>query len=92
MPALILYQLRDGPHGREPTTERGDIERLARESWLDDRRECLDWIVIESRFNVVRSSVPGVVTTSRKLRDYLPPDDPGGPPKQAERSLQASLP
>ena len=32
MPDLARYQLRDGPHADEPTTDRGEIERLARVS------------------------------------------------------------
>ncbi|HZO28736.1 MAG TPA: hypothetical protein VFH48_22405 [Chloroflexota bacterium] len=30
MPDLFRYQLVDGPHAGGPTTERGEIERLAR--------------------------------------------------------------
>ena len=72
MPALVQYQLRDGPLVGEPTTERGQIERLARECWAADCRAGLDSTVVETRFNVVRSGVPDLVATARKLRDYLP--------------------
>jgi len=72
VPALVQYQLRDGPLVGEPTTERGQIERLARECWAADCRAGLDSTVVETRFNVVRSGVPDLVATARKLRDYLP--------------------
>jgi hypothetical protein len=80
MPDLVRYQLRDGPHAGEPTTERGEIERLARECLAADCQPCRDRTVVETRFKVVRSSVPGVATTVRRLRDYLRPEDHGGPP------------
>jgi hypothetical protein len=75
IPALIHYQLWDGPHAGEPTTERGEIERLARECRAADCHAGLDSTVIETRFNVVRTSVPEVVTTTCRLRDYVPPVD-----------------
>jgi hypothetical protein len=75
MPDLVRYQLRDGPHAGEPNTERGEIERLARECQAADCRAGLDSTVLETRFNVVRSSLPETITTVRRLRDYLPPDD-----------------
>lgn len=73
MPDLARYQLVNGPHAGEPTGERGEIERLARECWAADCQTGLDSTVIETRNNVVRSNVPDVVTTARMLRDYLPP-------------------
>ena len=75
MPDLVRYQLRDGPHAGEPTTERGEIERLARECRAAACQAGLDSTVVETRFNVVRSSVPDLVTTVRRLGDYLPPAD-----------------
>ena len=77
MPELARYQLSDGPHAGEPTSERGEIERLARACQVAGCRTGLDSTVIETRFNVVRSSVPGPVITPRKLRDYLPTVDHG---------------
>jgi hypothetical protein len=77
MPDLVRYQLWDGPHAAEPTTERGEIERLARECRAAECQDCLDRTVVETRFNVVRSSVPETVTTVRRLRDYLRPDSAG---------------
>jgi hypothetical protein len=65
------YQLRDGPHADEPTTERGEIERLARECEAAECLAGLDLTVVDTRFTVVRSSVPDPVTTARTLRDYL---------------------
>jgi hypothetical protein len=76
MPDLARYQVRDGPHAGEPTTQCGEIERLARECRATGCGVGLASTVIETRFNVVRSSVPHRVATVRKLRDYLPPDDP----------------
>jgi hypothetical protein len=73
IPDLIQYQFVDGPHAGEPTTERGEIERRARGCEPAESRAGLDSTVIETRFNVVRSSVPAVIETLRKLRDYLPP-------------------
>ena len=73
MPDLFRYQLRDGPHAGEPNTERGEIERLARECLAAACRAGLDSTVIETRFNVVRSGVPETVTIARRLCDYLPP-------------------
>ena len=90
MPDLIRYQLRDGPHAGEPTTERGEIERLARECRAAGCRAGLDSTVTETRFNVVRSNVPDTVATSRRLRDYLPPQVRCGPPTRAE-ALGASV-
>ena len=87
MPDLLRYQLRDGPHAGEPTAERGEIERLARECRAADCQTGLDSTVIETRFNVVRSSLPAVMETIRTLRDYLPPLDQRKPPTQAEASL-----
>ena len=77
MPELARYQLRDGPHVGEPTTERGEIERLARTCQASACHAGLDSTVIETRFNVVRSGVPDQVITVRKLRDYLPSVDYG---------------
>ena len=48
-----------GSNAGEPTTERGKIERLARACQVVECRDGLDSTVIETRFNVVRSSVPG---------------------------------
>ena len=84
IPDLIRYQLRDGPHAGEPTTERGEVERLARECETAGCWAGLDSTVVETRFNVVRSPVPDVVTTVRRLRDYLPPQDGHGLPTRAE--------
>ena len=92
VPDLVRYQLQDASQESEPTTQRGEIERIARASQRDDCQECLDWTVIETRFNVVRSSVPGAVATVRRLRDYLPPEDPGGPTTCAERPRRANPP
>jgi hypothetical protein len=75
IPDLIHYRLQDGPHASEPTTQRSEIERLARECRATACRAGLDSTVVETRFNVVRSLVPDVVTTARRLRDYLPPVD-----------------
>jgi hypothetical protein len=75
MPALVHYRVSDGPHDGEPTTERGDIERLARACLAAGCRASLDSTVIETRFNVVRSGVAHRVATIRRLRDYLPPVD-----------------
>jgi hypothetical protein len=74
VPDLVHYQLRDGPHAGEPTSERGEVERLARECLASERRADLESTVVETRFNVVRSGVPHRVETVRKLRDYLPPE------------------
>ena len=68
MPDLVRYQLHDGSHPREPTTQCGEIERLARECQASGCGDCLAWTVVETRFSVVRSSVPTVVATARKLR------------------------
>jgi hypothetical protein len=87
VPDLLRYQLRDGPHAGELTAERGEIERLARECKVADCVAGLDSTVVETRFNVVRSSVPETVITARSLRDYLPPLDQRKPPTQAEASL-----
>ena len=84
MPNLIHFQLRDGPHAGEPISERGEIERLARECGTAGCWAGLDSTVVETRFNVVRSPVPDVVTTVRRLRDYLPPQDGHGLPTRAE--------
>jgi hypothetical protein len=86
IPDLIRYQLWDGPHAGEPITERAEIERLARECQAADRHACLDWTVIETRFNVVRSTVPETVTTARRLRDYLRPEGRRDPATQADGS------
>jgi hypothetical protein len=75
----------DGPHAGEPTTERGEIERLARECQAASYRAGLDATVVETRFNVVRSLVPDVVTTVRTLRDYLPAADQHVAPTEADR-------
>ena len=84
MPDLARYQLKDGPHAGEPTSERGEIERLARECRAAACPVGLDSTVIETRFNVVRSLVPDVITTVRMLRDYLPPRDHRDPPARAD--------
>ena len=73
MPDLLRYQLRDGPHAGEPTAERGEIERLARACQAADCQDGLDSTVVETRFNVVRSSLPETVTTARRLRDFCRP-------------------
>jgi hypothetical protein len=73
MPNLVRYQIRDGPHAGVPTSELGDIERFARECEAADCDACLDWTVMETRFNVARSSAPDPVATARKLPDYLSP-------------------
>ena len=91
MPDLVRYQLMDGPHAGEPTTERGEIERLARECRAGDCVAGLDSTVVETRFNVVRSLVPDVVTTVRRLRDYLPPVDRRDPLTRAEVFLDAAV-
>src|SRR5436309_365564 len=91
IPDLIRYQLWHGPHAGGPTTARGEIERLARECRAADCQAGLDSTVIETRFNVVRSSVPDTVTTARRLRDYLPPVDQRDQPLRSKHSL-ASLP
>jgi len=77
MPELARYQLSDGPHAGEPTSERGEIERLARACQTATCRAGLDSTVIETRFNVVRSGVPYLVTRAHQLCDYLPPVDHG---------------
>ena len=77
MPDLARYQLRDGPHACKPTTDHGEIERLARACQTAGFRPGLDSTVVEMRFNVVRSSIPDVVATVRRLRDYLLPVDYG---------------
>jgi hypothetical protein len=74
----------DGPHAGEPTTGRGEIERLARVCRAAACQAGLDSTVTETRFNVVRSGVPDVVTTARRLRDYLPPEDGRDLPTRAE--------
>jgi hypothetical protein len=86
MPDLVRFQIRDGPHAAEPTTERGEIERLARECRAATCQPGLDSTVIETRFNVVRSSVPDAVDTARRLRDYLPPVDQGDSTVRGEMS------
>jgi hypothetical protein len=86
IPDLVRYQLNDGPHAGEPTTERGEIERLARECLAADCQAGLDSIVVEARFNVVRSSVPDMVDTVRRLRDYLPHVDQSGTPARGNVS------
>jgi hypothetical protein len=73
MPELVRYELREGPNAGEPTSERGEVERLARECVAADCQLGLDSTVVETRFNVVRSGVPHSLATVRKLRDYLPP-------------------
>ena len=75
MPDLRRYQLVDGPHAGEPTAERGEIERLARECRAANCLTGLASTVVETRFNVVRSLVPDIVTTARRLGDYLSPVD-----------------
>jgi hypothetical protein len=85
MPALVRYQLCDGPHAGEPTSERGEIERLARECRAATCEAGLDSTVVETRFNVVRSRLPETVTTARRLRDFLPPVDQRDAPAQADR-------
>jgi hypothetical protein len=90
MPDLVRYQLRDGPHGQASTHQRGKIERLARECLAAECQPCLDRTVVETRFTVVRSSVPGVATTVRRLRDYLPTEDQGDTPARDEGILEDS--
>jgi hypothetical protein len=92
VPDLVRYQLRDGPHAGEPTTERGEIERLARACRAAACLTGLGSTVVETRFNVVRSGVPVVVETARKLRDYLPPDDSGRIAGRADGLASASMP
>jgi hypothetical protein len=75
VPDLVRYQFKDGLHADEPTPERGEIERLAHECQAADCQPCLDQTVVETRFNVVRSSVPAVVQSVRRLRDFLPNGD-----------------
>ena len=87
IPALIRYQLWHGPHAGETTTERGEIERLARACQAAVCRAGLDSTVVETRFNVVRSSTPYRVTTVRKLRDYLPPLEHGDALARSEAVL-----
>src|SRR5215207_9053140 len=72
---------------REPTTEPGEIERLARECQTAECRASPDSTVIETRFNVVRSTVAETVTTARRLRDYLRPEGRCDPVTQADDSL-----
>jgi hypothetical protein len=86
VPDLVRYQFVDGPHAGEPTTERGEIERLARECSAADCRAGLDSTVMETRFNVVRSPVPDIVRTVRRLRDYLPHVDQGSTPARGDVS------
>ena len=71
MPELVHHQLGDGPHVGEPTSGRGEIERRARKCLAATCHAGLDSTVIETRFNVVRSSMPAVIETVRKLRDSL---------------------
>jgi hypothetical protein len=87
IPDLIRYQLRDGPHASEPTTGRGEIERLARDCQAAGCDAGLASTVVETRFNVVRSSVPETVTTTRRLRDYLRPEARRRPAPQAVGSF-----
>ena len=87
MPDLVRFQIRDGPHAGEPTTERGEIERLARACEAAEGCAGLDSTVVETRFNVVRSSVPDIVDTVRRLRDYLSPVDRGGTSARGDVSL-----
>jgi hypothetical protein len=42
---------------------------------------------MEARFNVVRSLVPDIVTTARRLRDYLSPVDQRDQPMRVEAIL-----
>jgi len=67
MPPLITYQVDDHP----PTSERGLVEREARASSARGDRAALERPVVERRYNVVRSNVPHVVRTLRRLGDYL---------------------
>ena len=80
----------DGLHAGGPTTERGEIERLARECRAADCQTGLDSTVIETRFNVVRSRVPDTVTTARRLGDYLRPEERRRAETQAEGSFGLS--
>ena len=94
MPDLVRYQLWDGPHASEPNSERGEIERLARECQEAECRVGLESTVVETRYNVVRSSLPEIITTVRRLRDYLPPEDRRVPPPRPDAlcsSLRAKL-
>ena len=90
MPDLVRYQLRDGPHAGEATTERGEIERLACECRAANCLAGLASSVIETRFNAVRSSVPEKVATVRTLRDYLPPPNRRARTETAKVRLQPS--
>ena len=92
MPDLVRYQLWDGPHAGEPTTERGEIERLARECRAANCLAGLDSTVVETRFNVVRSCVPDVVKSARKLGDYLPTTGRGGSREQTDHVARQALP
>ena len=77
----------DGLHAGGPTTERGEIERLARECQAAVCQTGLDSTVTETRFNVVRSRVPDTVTTARRLSDYLRPEERRCVETQAEGSF-----
>jgi hypothetical protein len=87
---LVQYQLRDGPHAGEPTAERGEVERLARQCQAAECCAGLDSTVVETRFNVVRSGVPHRVVTVRRLRGYLPPLDRGDATAPGEASFEGS--
>ena len=76
MPELVRFRLRDGPHAGEPTTERGEIERLALERRASECRVGLDQTVIETRFNVVRPRLPDTVTTARRRASRARPAAP----------------
>ena len=86
IPDLIRYQLWHGPRAGEPTTGRGEIERIARACQAAECHDGLGSTVVETRFNVVRSSVPHRMATLRKLRDYLPPLEGGHTPVRGEAS------
>jgi hypothetical protein len=93
MPDLISYRLHYWAHANEPITERGEVERLARECLAAECLDGLDSTVIETRFNVVRSLVPAIVTTVRALCDFLPPTMVRrDPPAPAVAAHPTSLP
>ena len=76
-----------GARAGEPITQLGDFERLARACQVVAFRAGLDSTVIETRYNVVRSSVPDMVDTVRRLGDYLPHVDQAGTPARGDVSL-----
>jgi hypothetical protein len=77
MPALVTYQILDNACASEPTTDRGAIEHVARACLHFGPANSLDAVVIETRYNVVRSNVPHTVASVRRLRDFLPGGEAG---------------